>query len=333
MNCGIIGCGRMGRRIAQSLKNINLDLSYIYDISQESLSEMLTIAPNAKIINKIEDMFSTKLNLLIIATTSDYHAKYIEAALDAGIEYIFCEKPVVRSINEYNKINKKLINSKSKIAVNHQMRFMPTYLKILELQTEYSLGNLECIIFNAGNFGIANNGTHYVEAASFLTKSKPNIISAKFDTEILSNPRGPQFKDRSGQIFIQMENGCDLIINAKASCGHGLIGNYIFRNGQIVIDELNGSLYLNARQKEHIHEPTTRYGMPSIIKNMTIEATDIITITASTLKSFIDNNNYPSLEDGFMAAKTIMAAYKSNELNGSHIDIQHFTCNEEFLWA
>jgi len=331
MNCGIIGLGRMGRRTVEACIKMGVSPSFMCDIREENLLAVRAeLHSDARIFTNVEDFFQNPMQLLIISTTTDTHFTYLERGISLGIPYILCEKPVVRSQDEYQKLVKLLQTSDTIIAVNHQMRFLPQYTKILEIQDEYKLGTLSSIIFNAGNFGLANNGTHYVCAACFLADSRPKFVTAKLDDEILPNPRGVQFSDRSGFMHIQMVNGTDVIINAKASQGHGCIANYVFRNGQIFVDELEGTMYLNCRTENSIAEPTTRYGMPNITKTIQIKPIDVIDGTGMVLDALTKKDNFPTLEEAFIAVKTIMAAYKSN---GTKIDIDNFRCDDEFQWA
>ena len=210
------------------------------------------------------------------------------------------------------------------------MRFLTQYTQILELQTQYKLGEVSSIIFNAGNFGLSNNGSHCIEEARLICKSNPKSVYGFMDSENLPNPRGADFHDKSGIIKVKMESGADVIINATARSGHGSTANYFFRNGFIFVDALQGMLYLNCRKEEFLAESTTRYGMPNIVKSMQIAPIDIITSTSCVIQNLLTGKDYPTLEDGFNAIKVIMASFLSQ---GKEIDLETFTCEDEFKWS
>ena len=80
---------------------------------------------------------------------------------------------------------------------------------------------------SAGNFGMAMNSIHYFEAFRFLADEAPLSVSAWFDDELLSNPRGPQFQDVSGCVRVTTSSGHRLYIDASADQGHGMQVTYM----------------------------------------------------------------------------------------------------------
>ena len=48
--------------------------------------------------------------------------------------------------------------------INHQMRYLPQYQIPKKLVNSESCNGLKSMHISAGNFGLAMNGTHYLEA-------------------------------------------------------------------------------------------------------------------------------------------------------------------------
>ena len=90
------------------------------------------------------------------------------------------------------------------------MHFLPQYKNPKSLLNSPDYGGLRSMHVAAGNFGLAMNGTHYLEAFRFLTEEAPVEVSARFDEDLLPNPRGPQFQDVSGCIHAKLLQGKDL---------------------------------------------------------------------------------------------------------------------------
>ena len=187
----------------------------------------------------------------------------------------------------------------------------------------------------AGNFGLAMNGTHYIEAFRFLSNEEIKDVSAWFDPNLLENPRGPQFKDASGCIRVRTISGKRLYIDTSGDQGHGVQVTYMGRNGRITIDELTGSMTTVVRQPEHREAPTNRYGMPSDIEEQKIKPVELVDSTKAVLEALVRNENYPTLRDGTLAVKTLIAAYHSHRKDGIPIQITDIPDNdpEVFPWA
>ena len=187
----------------------------------------------------------------------------------------------------------------------------------------------------AGNFGLAMNGTHYIEAFRFITEDKPTKVAAWFDAKSLSNPRGPQFKDASGTMRITNEKGQRLYIDASSDQGHGVQVTYMARNGRITVDELTGTMTTVVRQPEHQEAPTSRYGLPVDIEEQKIKPVELVDSTKAVLEALVKGHNYPSLQDATLAVKTLVAAYHSHRNGGMSVKLTDIPDDdpEVFPWA
>ena len=78
--------------------------------------------------NTIDELLShSRPDLLVIATTADMHKKYAIHAINAGIKLLLLEKPVSTSPEECRLLIEKAEMFNAKVAVNHQMRYLPQY--------------------------------------------------------------------------------------------------------------------------------------------------------------------------------------------------------------
>ena len=187
----------------------------------------------------------------------------------------------------------------------------------------------------AGNFGLAMNGTHYIEAFRFITDEEPIEVSAWFDNTFLSNPRGENFKDVSGSIRVLTRSGKRLYIDASADQGHGVQVTYMSRNGRITIDELKGSMSTVVRESEHQDAPTSRYGMPANYQQEQIKAIELVDSTKEVLDALLKSQNYPTLDNAAIAVKALVAAYQSHRMGGKTIKLKDISDHdsEVFAWA
>lgn len=335
----IVGCGRMGQRHAQVIESLGLKLSAIVDISEARCKQVINEwqglnAPES--YNTLESLLENHIpDLIVIATTANCHAKQALQAIYAGVPYILLEKPVATSLCDCITIHEACRKNQAKIAVNHQMRYLPQYQLPKMLSTSAAYGGFKAMTVTAGNFGLAMNGTHYLEAFRFMADEAPKEVSAWFDSETLANPRGSQFEDMSGCIRVTTESGKRLYIDASSDQGHGVQVTYMSRNGRITIDELTGTMATIVRQPEHHEAPTSRYGMPVFIEEQKIKPVELVDSTKAVLEALIKGENYPTLQDATLAVKTLVAAYHSYRKGGISVKLAGIPDDdpEVFPWA
>tara|TARA_B100001964_G_scaffold212746_1_gene249022 strand:+ start:114 stop:1139 length:1026 start_codon:yes stop_codon:yes gene_type:complete len=338
INICIVGLGRMGERYIQICKKLNFKIIAIVDVNKVKLIKIkkkyeLT---NCNYYTSLSLMYNRcKINCIIISSTADTHFRFAKKAIENKTKYILIEKPLCVSVNQCEKLIQLRNKSISKIAVNHQMRYMDQYKLVKKIINSKKFGGLKSMTLVAGNCGISMNVTHYIEAFRYITSESPKFVTAWFDKKILFNPRGKKFKDRSGSLKVTTSKGTRLYIDVSSDQGHGLKVVYTSKFGQIIVDELAGKMFLNFREKQYLSKPTNFYALPSIYKTMKIKPVNIIASTSSVIKALINNKkDYVKLEDGINAVKVIIASYISNNQSNRKIAIdKKFNSKIVYPWA
>ncbi len=316
MKTAVIGCGRMGRRHIQVVRELGLDLRGICDINRDGLeatAREFGLAETTLFQDVSRLLAHTKPECVIVATTAPTHSAYTCQAAEAGASVILCEKPMAVSLADCDRMIETCRQTGTRLAVNHQMRFMEQYTRPKAIVNSPEFGGLTSIAVIAGNFGMAMNGTHYFEMFRFLTDEEPVGVTAWFSPEKVSNPRGPQFEDRAGAVRSITASGKRFYMEIGADQGHGMCVVYAGRYGRLVVDELAGTLHLAVRASEHRTLPTTRYGMPWVETTEKIRPADAVEPTRAVLNALLRSADYPDGEVGRLAVKTLVAAYVSDE--------------------
>ncbi|MCP9941922.1 Gfo/Idh/MocA family oxidoreductase [Cyanobium sp. ATX 6E8] len=329
----------MGQRHAEALQGLGMALVGVADSVEAACAQIVQAwqgetAP--AVCTSLEELLQVQVpELLVIATTADGHAAQALQAIEAGVRWILLEKPVATSLAQCVALQQACERTGARIAVNHQMRFLPQYCIPKDLLGSAAFGGFHSMHVAAGNFGMAMNATHYFEAFRFLAGEAPAQVSAWFDSESLPNPRGPQFQDVSGCIRVTTAPGHRLYIDASADQGHGVQVTYMARNGRITIDELTGAMAAVVREAEHRDAPTSRYGMPVQIQQQQIPAVELVESTKAVLQALIAGENYPTLADATLAVKTLVAAYHSHRQGGIPLSLASVADDdpEVFPWA
>jgi len=329
----------MGQRHAEALHGLRIPLVSVADPLQAACANVVQSWQGesfpAACATLAELLQLVLPELLVVATTAEEHVSQAVQALDAGVRLILVEKPLATSLGACRQLKQACESTGARIAVNHQMRFLPQYQIPKNLLASADFGGFHSMHVVAGNFGMAMNGTHYLEAFRFLADEAPTEVSAWFDAAILPNPRGPQFQDVSGCIRVTTSSGKRLYIDASADQGHGVQVTYMARNGRIKVDELTGAMTTVVRTAEHRDAPTSCYGMPVNIQQHQIPPVELVESTKAVLQALLAGEGYPTLADATLAVKTLVASYHSHRQGGVPVRLADIADDdpEVFPWA
>jgi predicted dehydrogenase len=101
---GFLGTGWIGRnRMEAMLASGAAEAVAICEPNPEAAREALAAAPNAALMESLDELLSLGLDGLVIATPSALHADQCIAALDAGVA-VFCQKPLGRNAEEVGAV-------------------------------------------------------------------------------------------------------------------------------------------------------------------------------------------------------------------------------------
>lgn len=312
----------MGRRHLQVAKNLGFEIAGVYDPLPESVDMALREygLPASVVFDSAQRMLETvRPDALVVASTAPSHCEYVCIAAAAGVRYVLCEKPMASSLAEADAMVDACRRAGATLAVNHQMRFMPQYTQVKALIGSEELGALASILVAGSNFGLAMNASHYFETFRYISGSPVQSVRAWFEPSQLANPRGTQFEDRSGRLLARSAAGPSMYIDFSAAAGWGLQVVYICRHGQIVVDELSGEMRVAVRRPEFRELPTTRYGMPADVRQLTIEPADTMVPTMEVWVALLDGRPFPDGAAGAHALACLVAAHASHEAGGSDV--------------
>jgi len=321
MKICVIGVGRMGRRHITAARNAGFQLAGIFDQSPEAIATTLTECKvdNAMAFSNAGQMLAAVgPDAVVVSTTAPSHCEFVCAAAAAGVRFILCEKPMAASLEECDRMIAACRAAGTRLAINHQMRFMEQYTSIKAMVDTPEFGGLRSMVVSASNFGLAMNASHYFEAFRYLAGEVAEI-SCWFDPKNVPNPRGPQYVDRSGQLRGVTATGVRLIMELGGDLGHGIEVVYCCRNGQIVVDELAGFVRAVHRAPEYRDLPTTRYGMPAHEFQRKIAQADVTKPTEDLWRSVLADGSYPDGEAGRHALAVLVSANLSGETGGNNV--------------
>ncbi|UJF25322.1 Gfo/Idh/MocA family oxidoreductase [Suttonella sp. R2A3] len=338
MRVAVIGVGSMGRRHIQVIENLGMTLVGIFDPQPASISTAVDEfgLSDKQVFDSAEALLTdTNLDGLVVASTAPSHCEYVIQAAQAGLKYVLCEKPMAVSVDECDQMIAACRQSGTQLAVNHPQRFLEEYVSVKKLVESPALGGLRGIIISGANFGLAMNASHYFEMLRYMSNgSLTKAVQFWADTVTVPNPRGDQYKDRSGQLRAVLENGMRAYIELGGDLGHGISAIYNCKYGQVYVDELAGKLRCVHRKEESRTMPTTRYGLPFDEYLEEIKPIDVLAATQAIWQCMFEEGSFPDGDCGRNVVCALVAAQLSAEQDSVLVEVSQVKGNtRKFPWA
>jgi predicted dehydrogenase len=339
LRTAIVGLGRMGMRHLQVTRELKMSVCGVADLAETALDAARSehgIGSSVCFRDACEMFRTVRPEAVVVATTAPSHAELVLAAVENGARFILCEKPMASSLAEADRMLETCRRSGVVLAINHQMQFMPHYRRMKALIGTDELGPLVSILVAAANIGLAMNVSHYFEMFRYVTGGEPvQCVSAWLEPDPVANPRGVQFEDRSGRLLARGVTGTSMFVDFSADAGHGLQIVYIYRHGQVSVDELSGDIRVVARKEEYRELPTTRYGMPADARHETVQPIEPVLPTMELWSAMLGGKDYPDGRAGAHALACCVAAHVSHEAGGREVRIDDATLPRDrlFKWA
>jgi scyllo-inositol 2-dehydrogenase (NADP+) len=128
---GVIGCGRISHRFMQGLQQVpGAYLTAAWSRRPESV-ERFIIQYGGRACNSLDDLLSSDINAVYIATLPDSHAEYSIAALNAG-KHVLCEKPAAVNLAQLEPVLQLAKQKGLLFMEGMKPPFYPLYQKLKE---------------------------------------------------------------------------------------------------------------------------------------------------------------------------------------------------------
>lgn len=148
MHVGIIGCGLIGYKRAESLPTGYLKA--VADLSIDRADNLAKMYPGVDAYSDWHDVIGRKdIDLVIVSTTNDWLAPVTLAAVNAG-KHVLVEKPAARNFRELDPVIRAAEDNGVKVTVGYNLRFHPAFLKAYSIVKKGELGSL---MYTRGRYG------------------------------------------------------------------------------------------------------------------------------------------------------------------------------------
>lgn len=155
IHAAILGLGRWGRGLVESVQNISEQIQFTHALVQSREKHQEFADKNDLFLtSQYKDILSNpSIKLVVIATPHTMHVDQIIAAAHAG-KHVLCEKPLALSVMDAQKAVEACRQAGVQLGVGHDKRFWPSMQALKAELLSNSLGEL---IHIEGNFSNENS--------------------------------------------------------------------------------------------------------------------------------------------------------------------------------
>lgn len=173
--CVIVGCGPRSKEHARAYRLVDRgQLVACCDNNTLRLEEYSKEFNIRGYTDAAEMIKNEKPDLIHLVTPPFQRLELMRMVDDLGVPACLVEKPVACEVKDWQAMRDLESKTRTKFAVNQQVRYQPYLLKCRNAISSGELGKLLFVNFSAG-MNIAGQGTHILDWASFLNNDEDII--------------------------------------------------------------------------------------------------------------------------------------------------------------
>ena len=229
-----------------------------------------------------------------------------------------CEIPLASSLIDAREVIDVCRYHQVVLAANHTRRWLPDHREIRRLiRQEKVIGDLRHIWISCGGARLSDLGTHWIDWARWLTGEKVIKGLGKLDEVAGESPRGSQFTDYPGEIFMVFENGATAFIHEGQGIALPPRYEVIGTTGRIFGEQSPPGMKeywkIDVRVREEKNPDPVRgyYGEMERFEFQYDPIMDIDAATVAPLIELLEGKTSCDWEDGYRTLEVLIAAHLS----------------------
>lgn len=150
MKIGIVGCGFIADEFMKNISLLNnITVVSVYSRTFENSKAFCEKYKIRKCVKSFEELLSSGIDAVYIASQNDTHFKYSMAAMEKGKD-VLCEKPAALSETQLKMLEDKAKEKQVFFMEAMRILYLPAYLKLKELLKDKYLGEIISIESSLG---------------------------------------------------------------------------------------------------------------------------------------------------------------------------------------
>jgi predicted dehydrogenase len=179
LKVGLAGLGYWGPNLARNFADL-AELTVLCDVSDERRASFAPRYPEARITGDFDELLTSDVDAVIIATPVPTHYELARAALAAG-KHVLVEKPPAMRAVEMDELVALAVERDLTLMPGHLLLYHPGVVKVKQLIDAGELGDVLCVYANRQNLGIVRTnenalwslGVHDLSVILYLLDEEP----------------------------------------------------------------------------------------------------------------------------------------------------------------
>lgn len=166
---GIVGCGSMGRSHAEAYReHERTDVVAAAEIDESTREAFRAEFDVPSGYETHADMLAAEdLDVVSVCTLHSTHAEITIDATEAGVDGVWCEKPMATSLGEARDMIDAADRNDVKLTIGHKRRFYPAHETARELVAAGAIGEPR-LVTGRKSGGLLNWGTHVIDLTRYV---------------------------------------------------------------------------------------------------------------------------------------------------------------------
>ena len=142
---GLIGWGYWGPKMARNLEGLpHASVSMVADMDTFRLADAARNLPYAQTVARAEEVFTSDVDAVVIATPVRSHYRLAKEALLHG-KHVLVEKPLTANVAEAEELVELARKMQRVLMVGHTFEYNPAVNELRKLVQSGELGKIYCI--------------------------------------------------------------------------------------------------------------------------------------------------------------------------------------------
>jgi predicted dehydrogenase len=181
--------------------------------------------PEARTYTDYREMLAKEgVDLLSVVTSDHRHAQLVVDGAAAGVQGIFCEKPIATTLADADRMIAACRERRVPLLINHSTRWYPQYAEARALLRSGAIGRVRRVMVTGvgPRAMLFRNTTHVVDMLCYLVESDPAWLTAELDDEHRDYP--PRYAGDGGKdpatdpgcsAYLHFQNGVRAFVNCS----------------------------------------------------------------------------------------------------------------------
>ncbi|HLZ55317.1 MAG TPA: Gfo/Idh/MocA family oxidoreductase [Ktedonosporobacter sp.] len=159
---GVIGWGYWGPKIARNLDGLpQASVAMVADLDSRRLASLAVNQPWIKTTTRIEDVFESDVDGVVVATPVRTHYQLAKQALLSG-KHVLVEKPLTASVPEAEELVELAREKNLVLMVGHTFEYSPAVNELRKLVQNGDLGKIYSVETERVNLGLFRNDINVI---------------------------------------------------------------------------------------------------------------------------------------------------------------------------